>query len=58
MILMTSKCLSKLKLFRHKEIVEEKSDVKSETVTLQWPNLKNLSGGSDLSSGLNMVGST
>ena len=58
MILMTSKRVSKLNLFRHKEIVEEKSDVKSEIVTLQWPNLKNLSGGSDLSSGLNMIGST
>ena len=29
-----------------------------EEIINQWPNLKNLSGGSNLSRGLNMVGST
>ena len=30
----------------------------NESSTRQWPNLKNLSGGLNLSRGLNMVGST
>ena len=36
--------------------VEDKTVLKP--TLLQWPNLKNLSGGLNLSRGLNMVGST
>ena len=36
----------------------KKNDAKLSLVSGQWPNLKNLSGGLNLSRGLNMVGST